>query len=130
VTNETIVVDGVTLAKLDGNRLPQAPEWVTNMTARYSIPIGDDAEIFFYTDWAYRSEVNFFLYNSPEFTGAPLLEGGLRTGYNWDYGKYEVAVFGRNILNEKEVVGGIDFNNLTGFVNEPAFYGIEFTARF
>jgi len=130
VTNETIVVDGVTLAKLDGNRLPQAPEWVTNMTARYSIPMGDGAEIFFYTDWAYRSEVNFFLYNSPEFTGAPLLEGGLRGGYNWDYGKYEVAVFGRNILNEKEVVGGIDFNNLTGFVNEPAFYGIEFTARF
>jgi iron complex outermembrane receptor protein len=134
VLDPTIVVDvngtPQTLALLDGNRLPQAPEWVTNMTARYSIPMGDDAEIFFYTDWAYRSEVNFFLYNSPEFTGAPLLEGGLRTGYNWDYGKYEVAVFGRNILNEKEVVGGIDFNNLTGFVNEPAFYGIEFTARF
>jgi len=115
---------------IDGNRLPQAPEWVTNMTARYSIPMGDGAEIFFFTDWAYRSEVNFFLYDSPEFTGAPLLEGGLRTGYNWDYGKYEVAVFGRNILNETEVVGGIDFNNLTGFVNEPTFYGIEFSARF
>src|SRR3546814_5978214 len=82
------------------------------------------------SDWAYRSKVNFFLYNSPEFSGGALLEGGLRTGYNWDYGKYEVAAFGRNILNRKEIVGGIDFNNLTGFVNEPAFYGIEFTARF
>lgn len=119
-----------TLALIDGNSLPQAPKWVTNATARYGIPMGDGAEVFIYTDWAYRSKVNFFLYNSPEFTGAPLLEGGLRAGYNWDYGKYEVAAFGRNILNETEVVGGIDFNNLTGFVNEPAFYGIEFTARF
>jgi len=115
---------------IDGNRLPQAPAWVTNVTARYSIPMGDGAEVFFYTDWAYRSEVNFFLYDSPEFTGAPLLEGGLRVGYNWGDGKYEVAAFGRNILNETEVVGGIDFNNLTGFVNEPAFYGVEFSARF
>lgn len=130
ILDPTVVVGGNTLALLDGNRLPQAPEWVTNMTARYSIPMGDGAEIFFYTDWAYRSEVNFFLYDSPEFTGAPLLEGGLRAGYNWGYGKYEIAGFGRNILNEKEVVGGIDFNNLTGFVNEPAFYGVEFTARF
>lgn len=130
ILDPTVVVGGTTLALLDGNRLPQAPEWVNNLTARYSIPMGDGAEVFFYTDWAYRSEVNFFLYDSPEFTGSPLLEGGLRVGYNWNYGNNEFAVFGRNILNEKEVVGGIDFNNLTGFVNEPATYGIEFTARF
>lgn len=130
VLDPTVVVGGQTLALLNGNPLPQAPAWVNNLTARYSIPMGDGAELFFYTDWAYRSKVNFFLYNSPEFTGAPLLEGGLRVGYNWNYGKYEVAAFGRNILNETEVVGGIDFNNLTGFVNEPAFYGVEFSARF
>jgi iron complex outermembrane receptor protein len=130
ILDPTVVVGGTTLALLDGNRLPQAPEWVNNLTARYSIPMGEGAEVFFYTDWAYRSEVNFFLYDSPEFTGSPLLEGGLRVGYNWNYGNNEFAVFGRNILNEKEVVGGIDFNNLTGFVNEPATYGIEFTARF
>src|SRR3546814_88739 len=69
VTDPTVVVDGVTLAKLDGNRLPQAPRWVANTTARYGIPMGDGAEVFIYTDWAYRSKVNFFLYNSPEFTG-------------------------------------------------------------
>lgn len=130
ILDPTVVVGGTTLALLDGNRLPQAPEWVNNLTARYSIPMGEGAEVFFYTDWAYRSEVNFFLYDSPEFTGSPLLEGGLRVGYNWNYGNNEFAVFGRNILNEKEVVGGIDFNNLTGFVNEPATYGIEFTAHF
>jgi iron complex outermembrane receptor protein len=115
---------------IDGNRLPQAPERVANLTARYGIPMGAGSEFFIYTDWAYRSEVSFFLYESKEFTGDPLLEGGLRLGYNWNYGQYEIAAYGRNILDEVEFVGGIDFNNLTGFVNEPRIIGVEFSARF
>jgi iron complex outermembrane receptor protein len=112
-----------------GNPLPQAPKNVANVTARYSIPVGDD-EIFIYTDWAYRSEINFFLYEAAEFRGKSLLEGGLRTGYSWDYGKHELAIFGRNITDKLVAVGGIDFNNLTGFVNEPRVWGIEFTTTF
>jgi iron complex outermembrane receptor protein len=114
---------------IDGNSLPQAPKHVYNFTARWGIPVGN-GEFFVYTDWAYRSEVNFFLYESVSFTGQSLLEGGLRTGYNWNNGDYEVALFGRNITDEEVVVGGIDFNNLTGFLNEPRLWGVEFTARF
>jgi iron complex outermembrane receptor protein len=74
--------------------------------------------------------VNFFLYEAAEFRGESLLEGGLRVGYNWEYGKYEVALFGRNITDEEVIVGGIDFNNLTGFLNEPRIWGVEFKASF
>ncbi|MBL8257751.1 MAG: TonB-dependent receptor [Pseudoxanthomonas mexicana] len=117
-------------ALINGNRLPQAPEWVHNLTARYSIGLGDGSELYVYTDWAYRSEVNFFLYDSVEFTGKSSLEGGLRVGYGWDYGNYEVALYGRNITDQTRVVGGIDFNNLTGFLNEPRTVGVEFSAKF
>ena len=65
-----------------------------------------------------------------EFQGDALVEGGLRVGYNWEYGNKEVALFGRNITDAEELVGAIDFNNLTGFVNEPRLWGVEFTARF
>jgi iron complex outermembrane receptor protein len=130
VTDPTVVRGGNTLALIDGNPLPQAPEWTTNLTARYGIPMSDDSELYVYTDWAYRSEVNFFLYESSVFTGAPLLEGGVRVGYSWGLGQYEVAAFGRNILNEIEAVGGIDFNNRTGFINEPRTWGLEFKASF
>ena len=41
-----------------------------------------------------------------------------------------MALFGRNITDETVVVGGIDFNNLTGFLNEPSTWGVEFKARF
>ena len=130
VLDPTITVGGTSLALIDGNSLPQAPEWIGNFTARWGMPVGNDGEFFVYTDWAYRTKVSFFLYESAEFTGDPLLEGGLRVGYDWNYGKYEVALFGRNILDETETVGGIDFNNLTGFVNEPRIVGVEFRAEF
>jgi len=114
---------------IDGNPLPQSPKWITNLTARWSIPVGN-GEYFVYTDWAYRSKVNFFLYESREFTGKPLLEGGLRLGYNWDYGNNEFAIYGRNITNREVAVSGIDFNNLTGMLNEPRIWGIEFSKKF
>ncbi len=115
--------------RIDGNSLPQAPKHVYNFTARYGVPVAN-GEFFVYTDWAYRSEVNFFLYESTEFTGEALLEGGLRLGYNWNGGDYEVALYGRNITDEEAIVGGIDFNNLTGFLNEPRTVGLEFKAAF
>ena len=92
--------------------------------------VGDDAEFYVYTDWAYRGQVNFFLYESPEFRGRSSLEGGLRVGTNWNQGNYDLAVFGRNITDSTRIVGGIDFNNLTGFINEPRTWGVEFTAKF
>ena len=129
VTDPTFVVGTTTFAVIDGNRLPQAPEWIASFTLRYGIPVGN-GELFAYTDWAYRSEVNFFLYESVSFTGKELLEGGLRVGYNWNEGKYEAALFGRNITDEEVAVGGIDFNNLTGFLNEPQIWGVQFKAKF
>ena len=92
--------------------------------------MGNGAELYAYTDWVYRSKVNFFLYESTEFTSKPVTEGGLRVGYTWSNGKYDLAAFGRNITNQVRVVGGIDFNNLTGFINEPRTWGLQFKAQF
>lgn len=114
-----------TLVSIDGNSLPNAPEWVFNVTARASAPVGDDGELFLYTDWAYRSEVSFFLYESTEFTEDGMLEGGLRVGYAPYDHTYEVAAFARNVTDVEYRTGGIDFNNLTGFVNEPRCFGVE-----
>jgi iron complex outermembrane receptor protein len=80
-------------------------------------------------DWAYYSDKNFFLYESEEFHDDSL-EFGLRLGYAFSQGKYEVALFGRNILDEEIVRGGIDFDNLTGFMNDPRIVGVELLARF
>ncbi|MYN25566.1 TonB-dependent receptor [Duganella levis] len=117
------------LVSINGNPLPQAAKWIFNATARYNWPLAN-GNLFVLTDWSYRSKVNFFLYEAKEFTGKALTEGGLRTGYNWDGGKYEVAAFVRNITDKQQVIGAIDFNNLTGFVNEPRQFGVQFRGNF
>ncbi|WP_343631627.1 TonB-dependent receptor [Roseateles sp.] len=127
---DPLVAGSTTNYSIDGNSLPNAPKWVANLTARYSIPTPAGNEFYIYTDWAYRSKVNFFLYQSTEFTGKALTEGGLRAGYVWNNGKYEVAGFVRNITNQIRVTGAIDFNNLTGFINDPRTYGVQFKALF
>ncbi|MFO1270801.1 MAG: TonB-dependent receptor [Rubrivivax sp.] len=133
VTDPTYQLPGpfgpVTYAYIDGNPLPQAPKVTISTSLKYTQPVGP-GDFYALTDWVYRSKVNFFLYESVEFTGKSLLEGGLRLGYTWGNGKYDAAAFVRNITNQIRVVGGIDFNNLTGFINEPRTFGVQFKAAF
>jgi len=129
VLDPTTAISGGTVALINGNPLPRAPKWQHNFTLRYSQPLGN-GEIYAYTDWAYRTSYNFFLYEAAEYKAKELLEGGLRVGYRWNDGKYELAAYGRNITNRIQALGAIDFNNLTGIVNEPRTYGVQFKANF
>lgn len=127
-TGRTFVDGTTTYSYLDGNDLPQAPRYIANATLRYGIPVGS-GEVFAYTDWAYRSSINYFLYSAAEFRGRALIEGGLKLGYKSDKG-YEIAAFARNITNQIRAISAIDFNNLTGMINEPRIIGGMVKASF
>ena len=114
---------------VDGNPFPNAPELIFNFSARYGQPVGNDGEVFVFTDWFIQGETNFLLYETEEFRSSGDLEGGLKIGYLHNNGQYEIAFFARNITNEENLKGGIDFNNLTGFLNEPRTFGVSLTAR-
>ncbi|TMP38058.1 TonB-dependent receptor [Pseudoalteromonas rubra] len=135
VTDPTYMVEGPNgpeaRAILDGNSLPHAPEWISNATLRYTKEL-EDGEFFVYTDLSYRSEIDFFLYESVEFKGEALFEAGVRAGYAWNSGDndYEVSAFVRNLFDEQVVIGGVDFNNNTGMLNEERFVGAEFKVKF
>jgi len=116
-------------SKINGNPLPRAPKTQLNFTLKYSKDIGN-GEFYAYTDWTYRSSYNFFLYEAPEYKARPLTEGGVRAGYKWGNGKYEAALFGRNITDKRVVIGAIDFDNLTGMLNEPRTWGGTFKVNF
>ena len=74
------------------------------------IPIGSTA-----------AKVNFFLYESIEFTGDSY--GRRRPAHRLQLGWRQVLrkslCIGRNITDELAILSGIDFNNLTGMINEP-----------
>lgn len=116
-------------AYVDGNPFPQAPKTILTLNGRYDFPV-PTGEIYIYGDIAFQGKTNLFLYEAKEFTVDDNQEAGLRIGYmNYD-GNYEVALFGRNITDEDNVKGAIDFNNNTGFVNEPRIIGVEFKKNF
>ncbi len=121
------VVDGN--AEINGNPLPQAPKWTGNFTAKYFWPLSNGSQVYAYTDWAYRSQVNYFLYEAKEFTGREEMIGGLRFGYLTPKG-LEVAVFVRNITNQIRAESAIDFANLTGMINDPRTYGVQIKKSF
>jgi iron complex outermembrane receptor protein len=108
---------------ISGNSFPNAPEWIGNFTGRYAIPL-QGGEVYAYTDWAYKGETNFFLYESTEFGEDGYWQGGVRAGWQGDNG-LDASVFVRNVTDELALTGAIDFNNLTGFVNEPRTWGVE-----
>jgi iron complex outermembrane receptor protein len=115
---------------IDGNPFPRTPETNYSLTLRYGMPVGTDGEFFIFTDWVYYGEILMPLYYSPEFVTDNQFEGGLRIGYRNTRNNWEAAFFGRNITDEHNVKGFVDFSNNTGFVNEPAIWGIEATYNF
>jgi iron complex outermembrane receptor protein len=126
-TNSFEIINGKRYAIIDGNPLPRAPKWNGNFTLRYSHPVGN-GELFAFTDWTYRSTYNMFPDEAVEYNAKALTEGGLRVGYKWD--NHELALYGRNITNRVQLVGAINFDNLTGIVNEPRSYGVQFKSTF
>ena len=114
---------------IGGNPLPRAPKWTVNWTLKYSTQIGN-GDLYVLTDWAYKDTYNMFLYEAKEYKAKAALEGGLRVGYAWADGKYEVAAYARNITNNQQVVAAIDFNNLTGIINEPRSFGVQLKTSF
>lgn len=114
------------LALIDGNPFQHAPEWTANIEIDYVYPLsGGSAEIYAYSDWKFRGETNDFLYESVEYTTDTQFEGGLRFGYRNLDSNYQLGFFARNITDEENVIGGIDFANLLAYTNEPRTYGVE-----
>jgi len=122
--------DNTSQVSVDGNPFPRAPETTANLEIRYGRPIGADSELYFLTDWVWYGDINMPLYEAVEFQTSNQFEGGLRIGYMNHQSGLEVALFGRNITDEDNVLGFIDFSNNTGFVNEPSIWGLEVSLEF
>lgn len=127
VTNPPGPVDGSFL--IDGNPLPQSPKVTSSLIVDWSKQL-DSGEIYVKGDWVYRSKINFVLYEATEYRGKALSEIGLRLGWRFGEGRHDLSVFGRNIGDTEKNIYTIDFNNLTGIVNEPRTWGVEYAWRY
>ncbi|GIL37905.1 TonB-dependent receptor [Rhodospirillales bacterium TMPK1] len=128
VQNPTINIGPNVFAQIDGNPLPNAPDYNLNIGARYDMPVAG-GEIFFATDWQFQGYTNFVLYKTKEFNSNGTFEGGAKVGFTPADGRYEVALFARNLTNEKNLKGVIE-NYMAAVYNEPRIFGVSFSAKF
>ena len=112
-------------AIIDGNPFQHAPKWTANLQLDYTHPLANGNELYLFTDWKLKGKTSDFLYESVEFTFGTQFEGGLRLGYRDTVRNFEIGLFARNITNEHNPIGGIDFANLLGYVNQPRIWGGE-----
>ncbi len=115
-------------AYIHGNPLPHAAKHIFNFVADYRVPAFDGREAFFTLDYFYKSDANALLYEAAEFNLDNQFELGLKTGIAGD--DWELAFYAKNITDEHNLEGVIDFNNNTGFVNDPRRMGITFNATY
>ncbi|WP_374942653.1 TonB-dependent receptor [Sphingomonas sp.] len=116
-------------AQIDGEPLPNAPEYNVDLTARYDQPLSNGGRAFIAGDFNIQGYTQFVLYRAKEFTANGNFEGGLKLGYAAPDDAYEVSVFARNITGEKNLKGVIE-NYMAAVFNEPRIVGVQLSGRF
>jgi len=116
-------------ANIDGNPFPGAPKHTANINLYYQIPTASGL-FYFNSDAVFTDENNLALYESKEFITSSQYEIGLRIGFKSNSDDFDASLFARNLTDEDNVVGFVDFVNNTGFVNEPRIIGAEIRKSF
>ena len=128
VNDPTVRIGNNVFAQIDGNPLPNAPKYNIDLAARYDVPLARGAGLFAQADYNMQGYTNLVLYRSAEFYAKNSFELGGKLGYTTKDGKYELAVFARNVTNEKNLKGVIE-NYMAAVFNEPRVIGISLAAR-
>lgn len=130
VLNPVVRVGNSYFAQIDGNSLPNAPDYNLNISARYDLPLGNsDHRLFVAGDFNLQGKIDYVLYKTVEYTSDGNNELGLRAGYA--FGRYEIAAFVRNLTNATNLIGVIDTSNYrAGIYSDPRIFGITLSGTF
>jgi iron complex outermembrane receptor protein len=115
-------------AQINGEPLPNAPQYNVNLTARYDQPVGN-GKVFLAGDFNIQGYTQYVLYRTKEFTSNGNFELGAKLGYAAPGDKWEIAVFARNLTDERNLKGVIE-NYMAAVFNEPRIVGIQLSGKF
>ena len=115
-------------AYIDGNPLPRAPKWQANFTLKYSIPVGQRRVLRLHR-LGLPHQLQLLPVRSEGVQGQGTARRRLARRLQMGQAT-KLSAYGRNITNQVQSLGAIDFDNLTGIVNEPRTYGVQFKVNF
>ncbi|NKJ41507.1 TonB-dependent receptor [Novosphingobium sp. SG720] len=116
-------------AQINGNPLPNAPKFNLNISGRYDLPLSDDFKAFVGGDFNLQGYTMYVPYKTVEYTSNGNYELGAKAGFAW--GRYELAVFARNLTDKRNLIGVIDTSNYrAGIYNDPRTIGVSLSGSF
>lgn len=112
--------------------LPQTPEHTFNTSATYRTAIPSlPGEFSLTVDYAYRSKMYYDVFNTPDIAedGYGLINA--RIGWTSDDDNLEVAVWGRNLADERYRTDGVAVAGVfsSAYYGDPLTFGVELTKR-
>jgi iron complex outermembrane receptor protein len=119
---------------LNGNRLPNAPKWNITFGGEYSLPLGTIGDLVLRADLAWRDATFFKPNNDPRYAGGNTTLVNARIAWQPDDKQWEVALYGRNLTNERYASYKAVGTDATGVSNpdlpltvygEPRQYGVQ-----
>lgn len=118
---------------LSGNRLALSPELTFSGQVNYEVPLSSDLLLAFQPSASYRSDQFFSADNNPLLNqkGYWLVDG--RIALKGGDGRWEAAVFGRNLTAQKYINFATDlsdFGMIEQFRGEPRMFGIELRFKY
>lgn len=115
-----------------GNRLPAAPEFSATGLARYTWNLPNDAQLSLQGDFTYNDDQYFEATNNPVLAESAYAIGNARLEYSSADGRYSVALWGRNLADERYLIDGFD-NAAFGWIvyvpGDPRTYGVTISVN-
>jgi len=116
-----------------GNRLAHAPKWNLNGIVRYETPVSD-GKFSAQVDWWWLGDQFFTVENTPALREDAHGEVNARASYTFWQDRVELALFVRNITDERYSVTGFDtasagFGANIFILNRPRTFGGEVILR-
>ncbi|AXK42767.1 TonB-dependent receptor [Erythrobacter aureus] len=119
---------------LEGNRLPNAPKWNATFGAEYRAPLGSAGFLTLRGDVARRGTAYFKPSNDPRYASSPTTLVNGRISWEPSGGQWEVALYGRNLTDERYATYKTFGTDASGVSNpdlpltvygEPRQYGVQ-----
>jgi len=119
---------------LAGKTLPNSPKWNVTLGGDYKIAVGGKGHLTLRGDVAWRSRVFFRANNNPLFQGERSTLVNSRIAWRPASEGWELALYGRNLTNERYVTyktaavnaaGSTDLTQPKATYGEPRQYGVE-----
>jgi outer membrane receptor protein involved in Fe transport len=119
---------------LAGNRFRLSPEYSFVLGFNYELALGKARTLYFSPNYTWKSQLYFEEDNQPGIEQGDYGLLNARAGFRLDGGRYEVALFGNNLLDKDFIIDagntGGSFGIPTFIGGPPRLFGVEVSARF